>query len=1142
MKTLIFTLSLSLCCVFSDAQNLPYSWIKTQNGTGTDATNDVVVSSDNFVYASGSFTSSTFTIGTSSLSNSGSSDIFLSKYDTAGTLLWARKYGATGADNATTITADSLGNIYLAGSCTGVVNFGSLSFTGGNYILKIDATGTEVWVSAAATGVVISDIACDPQGNTVICGYFGGSASIGGTAVTAHGSDDGFVAKYNTSGNFTWMKIFFNSNYEHCNAVSVTPSGLIGVGGLYNSPNKLYIGNAATLDSMASTFFNNPLHPGVGIMGFVCCLQANGNYSWAKDDLNTNDAYHFASVMSVAANGSDNFYFAASTASRGLSSSFQSAWIRKYSSNGTLLFNKQLSFKSIDYAVLGGFLKPTVTFNNNKVYGADNNVVTNYTPYIQLYALRAFDDNGNALWNTLETSSTINALAVSGDAVFAGGTLTGSSFGNLTATYSGGNDGFLCRANAPVTITPLVLNTLIPDPSFCAGGSVTLAQSNTVSGGVQPYTYQWSPATGLSNANILSPVASPANTTNYILTITDAVGTILRDTVNVNVNPLPATPVISPNSNTTFCQGGSVMLTSSAGNSYLWSTGETTQSITVNNSGVFSVTTTNSFGCTSIASAPLNVTVNPLPAAPVITPGGATTFCQGGNVSLNSSAGNSYLWSTGETTQSINVNNSGNYAVQITNANGCTSPASTPVAVTVNPLPATLLITAGGPTSFCQGGNVMLTSTTGNSYLWSNGETTQSINVSNSGTFTVTTTNALGCTSLASVPLTVTVNPIPSAPVITPGGATTFCQGGNVSLSSSVGNSYLWNTGATTQSINVSNSGTFTVTTANSLGCVSLASIPLTVTVNPIPATPTITPSGATTFCQGRNIFLGSSPENNYLWNTGATTQNINVNTSGIYSVRVTNASGCTSAASLSMTVTVNPLPATPIINAGGPTTFCSGGNVILTSSAANNYLWNNGASSQNISVSASGNYSVQVTDVNGCVSAASIIIPVTVKPLPATPSISQTGNMLMSTSESTYQWYLNGSLISGATGQRYSYTSGSTYSVIVTNASGCNAVSNDYIATLMLPEENDFFHRVSPNPVENIAVIRYELKNTATVNIYMIDQLGTKVITLINDLPRPAGRHQYILKPGSLSLNSGYYFIVYVVDGKKVSEKIYIK
>ena len=136
-------------------------------------------------------------------------------------------------------------------------------------------------------------------------------------------------------------------------------------------------------------------------------------------------------------------------------------------------------------------------------------------------------------------------------------------------------------------------------------------------------------------------------------------------------------------------------------------------------------------------------------------------------------------------------------------------------------------------------------------------------------------------------------------------------------------------------------------------------------------ATPTITAGGPTTFCAGGSVTLTSSPRTTYLWSNGATTPSINVTTSGSYTVKVTNASGCLSAPSAATIVTVNALPATPTITAGGPTTFCAGGSVTLTSSPEATYLWSNGATTQSINITTAGSYSVRVKNASGCQSAA---------------------------------------------------------------------------------------------------------------------------------------------------------------------------
>ncbi len=156
----------------------------------------------------------------------------------------------------------------------------------------------------------------------------------------------------------------------------------------------------------------------------------------------------------------------------------------------------------------------------------------------------------------------------------------------------------------------------------------------------------------------------------------------------------------------------------------------------------------------------MTLTINAAVPA-VITAGGPTIFCQGGNVALTASAGTSYLWSNGSTLQSIVVNAAGSYTVVVTT--GACNQTSAPTTVTVNPLPAAT-ITAGGPTTFCDGNNVVLTASAGSAWLWSNGATTQAITVATGGNYNVRVTNASGCNA-TSANTAITVNAKPTVSI-----------------------------------------------------------------------------------------------------------------------------------------------------------------------------------------------------------------------------------------------------------------------------------------------------------------------------------------------------------------------------------------
>jgi hypothetical protein len=408
----------------------------------------------------------------------------------------------------------------------------------------------------------------------------------------------------------------------------------------------------------------------------------------------------------------------------------------------------------------------------------------------------------------------------------------------------------------------------------------------------------------------------------------------------------------------------------------------------------FTLTVTNSGSATATATLTINVSAID---TPVITPGGPTTFCEGGSVTLTSSTASGNQWYLngnpigGATNQEYIAIASGDYTVTET-ANSCTSTSSSAAAVIVNPLPATPTITPDGPTTFCEGGSVTLTSSnaTGNQwYLNGNligGASAQTYPATASGDYTVVVTDTNNCLSAPSTATSVTVNPIPATPIITPG-PMTFCEGGSVTLTSSSATGSQWFLngnpigGATNQAYIATASGDYT-NTVSDLGCTSAPSSATTVIVNPIPATPTITPDGPTTFCAGGNVTLTSSNASGNQWYLngnsigGATNQEYIATASGDYT-NIFTAFGCSSSPSAATAVTVNPIPGIPTITPSVETTLCPAGDVTLTSSSASGNQWYldgnpiGGATNQQYMATVAGDYTVTAT-TSGCTSAAS--------------------------------------------------------------------------------------------------------------------------------------------------------------------------
>jgi len=620
---------------------------------------------------------------------------------------------------------------------------------------------------------------------------------------------------------------------------------------------------------------------------------------------------------------------------------------------------------------------------------------------------------------------------------------TGETTQTITVTQSGiysvsFNDGNNCSSSSlPITVTvqnqPIATN--LGGPFTQCGGNITLDAENAGPGTI----YLW-------NNNAISQILNVQQSGSYFVTIANTCGSVQSSTAIVNILAVPNAPIITASGPTTICSTDSVTLTSDNQQNYLWSNNETAQSITVNQTGNYSLTFTAANGC-SASSNVISVNVQPPPDATDL--GGPYTQC-GGTITLdaaNANIGASYLWSNGETTQIITVSASGNYSVQISNA--CGNVISTTANVTLFSAPNAPVISANGSTTFCQGGSVVLTSSIANGILWSNNESTSSITVTTTGDYSVLFTDANGCTATSNI-----ISVIVDAPLVATdlGGPYTQC-GGTITLdagNSSVNNNYLWSSGQVSQSINVNASGNYFVTITNSCG--SITSTTAVVTINPIPPTPTISANGPLVFCQGGSVTLTSSSVTDNTWSNGLTSQAITVNTPGSYTVSVLDPLGC-SATSLPTNVVVD-IPLSTSITLGGPFTQC-GGIINLDAGNANTgaaYLWSNGATTQTIAVTQSGNYSVFVN--NSCGSVTSDTANVTITPAAQTPIITangpatvcQGGSIILTSSETNnIQWNPG-----GATTASITVTQSGDYTVIVDNGNGCTAVSQIFTVTIL--------------------------------------------------------------------------------------------
>jgi len=276
----------------------------------------------------------------------------------------------------------------------------------------------------------------------------------------------------------------------------------------------------------------------------------------------------------------------------------------------------------------------------------------------------------------------------------------------------------------------MVLSVLIP-PSLSLGNdtSICVGQPVALDGGPGPNgtTYQWN--NGSTTQIIL--VSSPGV---YSASVTTPGGCAAIDTVEVLQLPAPA---VSLGQNRVEC-AAFTLDAGPGGTTYLWSTGDVTQTITSNATGTYAVTVTNSLGCST--SDDVLITRGTVPTVNI---GPDQVLCNGLSIPLNAgNPGSTYLWSNAATTQNINVTVAGTYFVQVTNSQGCNGSDSVVIGS------SQLAVNLGPNVNMCGNQPVVLNAgNPGSTYLWSNGATTQSVLINQTGTYTVTVTDNIGCSA-----------------------------------------------------------------------------------------------------------------------------------------------------------------------------------------------------------------------------------------------------------------------------------------------------------------------------------------------------------------------------------------------------------
>ena len=635
--------------------------------------------------------------------------------------------------------------------------------------------------------------------------------------------------------------------------------------------------------------------------------------------------------------------------------------------------------------------------------------------------------------------------------ISASGLVTGVLAGTSTITYNASNG---CSTTSQFTVYPQPILTATPSNVLCFGGTGSVSLSAV--GANAPYTYGGSPTQNLQPGT-------------YTYTATSVDGCVSAP-VSVTITQPQVALALSSTQVNVLCSGnntGSINLTVTGGTApytYAWSNNTTLEDPTGLASGAYTVTVTDANGCTATTTVTITQPSTLTSSYTQVNVGcfGNTT----GSIDLTVNGGVApyvFAWSNQAITEDLNNIPSGVYTVTATDANGCTTTQT----VTITQPQAALALSTTQVNVLCFGnstGSVNLTVTGGTApynYLWSNNGTAEDPTGMPSGAYTVTVTDANGCTAQTSV----TITQPQAALALSSTQVNVLCFGnstGSVNLTVTGGTApytYAWSNNTTLQDPTGLAAGTYTVTVTDANGCTATTTVTITEPASAV----SVTTQSQNILCLNGTGSVNSTPTGGvapytYSWTNNALTQNITNLQAGSYTVTVQDANGCTAQSTGTVLTTLSPLPV-QILNITGTTILtCTNPTIMLQATGGVTYNWSGGSTPLNDtnSITQPGLYTVNMVDPNGC--PVSQTITLTQNITPPTPGITNiTGTTiidcnapsidLQATGGGTYQW--NNNL---GTSANVNITQAGTYTVVVTAANGCQDSSTVAITVAPVP------------------------------------------------------------------------------------------
>ncbi len=656
--------------------------------------------------------------------------------------------------------------------------------------------------------------------------------------------------------------------------------------------------------------------------------------------------------------------------------------------------------------------------------------------------------------------------------------VTLASAGTYTLTATDGN---LCASTASVDVQigdPIAIAE--NDGPSCAGTNLTLMES-----GGTAVSWQWSGPNNFASS-LQNPILNNAQVSDsgtYSVQITDALGCTKVASTVVTIAP-DFTPVIATNA--PICEGEDLMLSESSGQgvNWFWSgpnnfassfQNNTLSNATIIQNGTYFVTTTNAEGCSKTASIGVVIYDKPISEALSDSPG-----CEGDNIQLEEIGGDAQSWSwlgpngysvseQNPIISNVNLTMEGVYTVTITDANGCTNSAFTNVVVLNLP---EIILSSNSPVAVNGTIELVEAGSDGQSWSWlgpdflSNEQSPDLVDaqLSDSGTYSVTVTGTNGCTNTDQIEVIVT-DALALAKSNSP-----LCEGADLELSEEAGfaESWQWSgpNGFTSNeqnpilsNANTINAGTYSVSITLSNGTTATSSVDVVIN-----STPQVNIPQVNAPCEGSNLTLMETGGEATMWQwTGEnnftsseqnpTILNTTQNDEGAYSVLITDANGCTNEASIDIEI-----ESLPNIQANSNTPICEGENLNLMETGGEATMWqwtganNFSSNDQNpvlndIDISAAGDYTIVITDANGCTNESTLTVDVFDKPAVVisivTPPCENSSTTLFETGGAATEWEWTSTTGFNSNEQdavlsNLTLSDSGTYEVLITDDNGC--------------------------------------------------------------------------------------------------------